>query len=340
MRGTEVIMIINPSFTFGTWNAARGADYNQLFLDREDAPDTSPNLGGLTSKNAGDKEMLQSIDLVREKLLGVTAEMLTKKADVYALQEVEGDDRADIQAFKDAGFTIIRPPRIKNPSFTDTAIAINPSKFEEPIENRSYNDAKTERDVTIAVAIEKATGKKIAFISGHIGGFNLEEKDPKIMKESAAEGDGDVERLIETLKDKCSDCDLFIMGADMNATPEIYENRFKSLKEDGFDLYRTNVPTSHMERTQQVLPVEMKDRELDYIFFKENKRETAETPNKFFAFLNRLFKKKTVIVAEIKKNDFLTLDAISSPSDHIPVFVKVEAVKKSLIGEFFRKIFG
>lgn len=314
-------------FTFGSWNAgSRTGDYTQLIRDRVDASEKSPNFSGLNPKNPDDQAMVGSIDKVRNKLLAETAKDLARTADVYALQEVSGDDRADIQAFKSSGFEIIRPPK-KNPlyaSATDTAVAINPAKFKN-IENRSFNDAASGRDFAVAVAIEKATGRRIAFISGHIAGFDLEGKKQKMMEE-AADGDRDIENMIATLKNICSDCDSVMIGADTNAIPEIYEKRFQLLTDAGFQLHRTGSPTSNLSRNFRGETVKIQERELDYIFVKNKK------PTGFLNFLRNLFKQEDVYVTKLVKGHIsLSLDPISSPSDHIPVFVKVEKLQKETL---------
>jgi endonuclease/exonuclease/phosphatase family metal-dependent hydrolase len=324
---------MNPSngFTFGSWNAgSRTGDYTQLIRDRIGATDKSPNFSGLMPSNPDDQAMVDSIGKVRDKLLGETAKDLARAADVYALQEVSGDDRADIKAFKSSGFEIIRPPK-KNPLYaseTDTAIAINPAKFKN-IENRSFNDTASGRDFAVAVAVEKATGRKIAFISGHIAGFDL-EAEKQIREEQAADGDGDIANMIATLKNICSDCDSVMIGFDTNAIPEIYKKRFQLLTDAGFQLYRTGSPTSNMSRNSRDETAKLQERELDYIFVKNKK------PSGFFNFLRNLFKNKDVYIIKkdvyvtklIRDNTSLSLDPISSPSDHIPVFVRVEKLQR------------
>jgi endonuclease/exonuclease/phosphatase family metal-dependent hydrolase len=314
---------MSQGFIFGSWNAGSNtADYTQLIRNRANASDEKPNFSEITSSdNSDDKSMINSIHAVRNKLLAETAKDLTRAADVYALQEVIGDDRADIQVFKDKGFEIIRPSK-NNPLYaseTDTAIAINPFKFKN-IENRSFTD------FAVAVAKEKATGRKIAFISGHIPGFNLEE-DQESIKEQASIGDAHIINMIAKLKDICADCDSVMIGADMNASPKIYKKRFQLLTKAGFKLHRTHLPTNNMSRNFQGQTPVLQERELDYIFVKKS--------NRFFDFFRKLFNKQKVYIAKlVADRTLLSLDPISSPSDHIPLFVRVEEVKKN-----FRSLF-
>ncbi|MDF2578265.1 MAG: hypothetical protein K0S74_1749 [Chlamydiales bacterium] len=361
----------NTGFTFGTWNVGTSAaDYEQLIRNREEASNQRPNIGSLSPYNRPDDQaFLDSINKVRDVLLSDIATRLAPTVDVFALQEVanyepknadnkseetgnepkeattkpdekkkeDKEQRPDISVLEAKGFQIIRPPvsRPENALYTDTAIAIHPRKFKD-IENRSFTDHIYDADFAIAVATEKATGKKVAFISGHIAGFNLEDPNPINLKEGATLGDGSIKQLIERLKTECSDCDTLLLGADMNSIPEIYKDRFKLFEDAGFTLHRTGAPTSNLSRKLgTVETAKLQERELDYVFTKHKK-----PTNRFSAFLGSLFKKETVHVTQIVDSKVpLSLDPISSPSDHIPVFVRVDTVKKkSLIGRSLNAI--
>lgn len=333
-------MNFNYGFVFGTWNGGSSSDdYLQLFRERENAPISSPNFSRLTSDNPDDKELIQSIANIRNKLLVETARELAWTVDVLALQEVSGNDRADIQEFIKQRFQIIRPPKninlppqnhLQYLSETDTAIIINPKKFNDVIQNRSFNDKYSGNDVAVAVAVEKTTNKKIAFVSAHITGFNLEEEDPAKLKEQASFGDGDIARMIEKLKADCSDCETIIVGVDINATTEKYVDRFLLFIDAGFQLIRTGKPTSNMSRNIQGKAAILQERELDYVFILDNYE-----PDPFFidihnpvrSILNELFKKNTAHTGEILTDGVrFTLDPISNPSDHIPVLVRVHDI--------------
>lgn len=320
-------MYESNGFTFGSWNAGTSAgDYAQLIRERKEATDKSPNFSGLSPSNPDDTAMVDSIANVRDKLLAETAKDLAHAADVYALQEVIGDDRADIQAFKSLGFEIFRAPRSGNPKWaseTDTAIAINPAKFKD-IENRSFN--LPTRDFAVVVAVEKATGRKIAFISGHFSGFDLEAEEQQ-KEEVAVAGDREIKDMIKELKSICADCDSVMIGSDTNATPEIYQKRFQLFANAGFQMHRTGSPTSNLSRSFfGNKAVKLQERELDYIFVMDNRSNKSRG---FLNTLRSLFKKREVYTTRLlKDNTQLSLDPISSPSDHLPVFVKVEKVQK------------
>lgn len=329
-------------FVFGSWNAGtNNRDYTLLFKDRDDAPKESFNFTSISKPE--DQQMVKSIAQVRKKLLEETAKDLVHAADVYALQEVKSDDRPDIKVFQKNGFQIYRPQskKPKDPADTrasDTAIAINPAKFSN-IKNKSFTTSGG-LDFAVVTCIEKSTGKKIAFVSGHIPGFNLEEKDQSIMRDGAETGDNEIRAVIDRIQDICADCDSVMFGADMNANPEIYNPRFQLLIDAGFEVHRTNSPTNNMERNtfNPERKVHLKERELDYIFIKK------QEPSGFFHALKKLFNRDTIQVAHIDKSrSNLTLDPISSPSDHIPIFIRVEEVAnspKGFLGSFVDKIFS
>ncbi len=319
----------SASFKFATWNSGSSVnDYTQLHQGKEE--------GNVEKSVWADPATMDSVQNVRNKLLGETAKDLASSVDVAALQEVMGEGRNDIEAFKAQGFDIVRPAR-KNQDYTDTAIAIHPDKFKN-IENRSFNDPVSDRDFAVAVGTEKATGKKIAFVSGHIPGFNLEEKNQKQLKEDAAEGDKDIKNLLAKLKEACSDCDTVIVGADMNASPEIHADRFNLFKDAGFAVHRTAKPTSLMTRKYGGGTPELKERELDYVFVAQKARKKG-----FVAKLKNIFKKETVHVSNLTNRaskEKLTLDPISNPSDHIPVYMRVEEMveKKSVISRMISSV--
>ena len=313
---------INCSFTFGTLNYGSSLeDYGQQIPNKKtDNADNKEQknfheIGRENEFKEEDNKFLDSIANLRNKLLSETAKDLARLADVYALQEVMSNDRKDIKVFINEGFQIIRPPRANNSTYTDTAIAIHPKKFHN-ISNRSLTIETT--DFAAAVATENATGKKIAFISGHISGFNIDAADEKIMKEGASPGDHEIEMLINALNENFSDCDSIFIGADMNAIYERYPDRFKLLEDAGFVVHRTHQPTNKMSRGfgGNTTPKTV-DRELDYIFVKHKE-------NRFVAFLRRLFKKETIKISIENNRSQLTLNPNSSPSDHLPVFLKVE----------------
>lgn len=333
----EIDMTEETGFTFGSWNAgANKNDYLQLIPDGNSA---EQNWSYLTNKDNPDAPALQaSMEKARNAFLEDTAKDLAGAADVYALQEVNGDDRPDITAFTSAGFRIIRPPR-KDPKYaskTDTAIAIHPKKFAE-ITDRSFNE------IAVAVATEKSTGRKIAFISGHIPGFEL-ESNPE--HSEADIGDNLLKDAIAKLNKACADCDSVIFGADMNASPEIYNQRFELLEKAGFKLHRTHAPTSHMSRNIKNKTPQLQDRELDYIFVRDQ-QPIKPKPSRLSGFLSKLFKKEKVDVVQlVKDRTSLSLRPNSCPSDHIPVFLKVDQVvlekrhwwsNKSIIPSIFKR---
>lgn len=306
------IVNVNQGFVFVTWNAGTGEeDYHHLFRDQTNAVSTErPSFQTLKNSDLPDDiTMMQSINNVRNKLLEETAKDLARMGDVFSLQEVPGNERKDIQAFRQAGFEIIRTPSTAG-SNTDTAIAINSKKFKD-IENRSII-LTSGRDITVAVGIERATGKKIAFVSGHIPGFDL--SDPTKIGDSDV-GDVAVTEALKAINNKCKDCDSVLMGADMNAMPEKYRNagvqndRFTQFENAKFKILRTNEPTNSFARERDGRTATLQERELDYVLLQSN-------PDL-----------KEVHTGRVIKN--LTGPSLTpmNPSDHIPVAVRIQAIQ-------------
>lgn len=285
----------NQPYTVGQWNA--GTNINDYLYHYD--------------KLSPDEPISEEIQNQYNTVSKLAPQTLAKTAHVFTLQEVPSNDREDIQALINNNFQIIRP---NNKEFTDTAIAIDLQKFKD-IENRSFTPKQGE-SCAIAVATEKSSGKKIAFVSAHISGFNLEM--PKEMMKSAAESDDNhLKKLLQHINQECSDCHTVIIGADVNASPEIYRDRFDIFKQEGFKTHRTNSPTQRMPANKTKLT----HRELDYFFVRTNKQEE----NKFIHFLKNLFSKDKVQIEKIDlEKKPLELDPKSTPSDHIPIFLSVQ----------------
>lgn len=305
------------NINFATWNAgADSRDYGQLFSDYENNRTKSPSVTQLMKAYDEDANCLfETLASVRNRLLCESAHSLTEEADVCALQEVYGDNREDIKTLKELGFTIIRPSSQPSLSDTDTAIAIRTEKFID-IENRSY---KEKSGFAIAVATEAQTRKKIAFVSAHIRGFDLEAVKQEL-EEGAAAGDRDISNLLNYLEGSCADCDTIFVGADMNAIPEIYQERFTLLENAGYELHRTGGATSLMSRNGMAETPLLQQRELDYIFVKHNRKQSGIY--KICSMWRKFF------LSSQKQDAYITqkLDPISTPSDHVPVYLRVTLV--------------
>lgn len=159
----------------------------------------------------------------------------------------------------------------------DTMVALHKKTFDK-IEDRSfYIDGSI--DVSLVKAEvkgeekaekkdeEEGSGTVMAFASLHIPGFKLEEKNADIRNDSAFFGDQICTRIAETLIQQTVDCDIVIVGADMNVICEMDPKRFETLKNHGFKLYRTASPTAKLASSEDANLVH---REIDYFWVKKN----------------------------------------------------------------------
>lgn len=103
----------------------------------------------------------------------------------------------------------------------------------------------------------------------------------------------------------------------MNAIPEIYNKRFQLFRNAGYELHRTGMPTSLLSHNGMGETPQLQQRELDYIFVKHNKKQSGI--NKIRSLCRQLlsFRQDDAYVTQ-------KLDPISTPSDHIPVYLKVK----------------
>jgi predicted NAD-dependent protein-ADP-ribosyltransferase YbiA (DUF1768 family) len=191
----------------------------------------------------------------RKKLQKEIAENLftSSQSDVFCLQEVQADNSPLLKIFSKNGFEIIRPLKGNSQpdENSDTALAINKKKFKD-IKNLSYMDALSDNvDFSMATAIDSANGKKVAFVSGHISGFpleNLSQLDDEIfknqMRATAESGDNQIKGLLQRIKETCEDCDIILFGGDMNASPDIYKERFALFEDAGFETSSPSSPSA------------------------------------------------------------------------------------------------
>jgi len=247
----------------------------------------------------------QAIEEERHRLQEQVAEKYfdSSTADVFCLQEVAKENSRLLPYFENKNFAIVRPIlSMKTPDKinegSDTVIAINKKRFKK-LELIPCMAGKTQvQDVAIVTAIDKQTKKKVAFISGHIAGFNLEEKDKQKQASGAITGDDAIKSILWNIEEVCKDCDHVIFGGDFNASKETYQPRFELLEDKGFQIFSSGAPTNLTMDPR--FATAMHKRELDHI------AALSELP---------------IVVTSIPSP--LTLDRTSSPSDHIPVIMKV-----------------
>jgi endonuclease/exonuclease/phosphatase family metal-dependent hydrolase len=326
----------NEGFVVGTWNVGKDTtDYMQNFsLEEiqeieakevakrpvgEDAIKFEPQEFVENSVLETFKRMQPVLGIKRTKLLGDTTNKISNDVDVLFMQEAtlnfetnqaNGDERADIDRLKKNGFDIYRPPsRRYGGRNTDLAIAIKPGKFNH-IENKCCQLGNDE--LALITATENISGKKVAFVSLHLEGFNFNEENEETKKESAERGDDQLKEQLNYLEQYCADCDTVIIGGDMNAVPEKYKARFDLLTNRNYTMHRVGAPTSYVSRlpSDARAKVEDPERELDYMFLRQKQSKG------FKAFLNRLFGRETVHIAQLANKGNLDVPIKTSGSDH------------------------
>lgn len=156
----------------------------------------------------------------------------------------------------------------------DSAIALSTARF-SAIANHSQRllAGEENRQVAIATAKDKVTGKTVAFVSAHLPGFNfLKDVDEKGIVQPPSDAPG--KELCKQIAQKLNSigpAQIRIIGADMNATPENAPQRFAELAKKGFTLYRTGKTTNAHTREGKKL----QERELDYFFVAQEPRKLS-----------------------------------------------------------------
>jgi endonuclease/exonuclease/phosphatase (EEP) superfamily protein YafD len=221
------------------------------------------------------------------------ANNIQELADVFCLQEAVEEARPLIKNLRSRGFTLYT---IDRPYF-DCAILLSP-QFTSP---HNHSKMLEGGDVALVTATHQPTGEKCTFVSAHSPGFKLEGS---IDKDDASYGDKYCKQIAEIL-DKLGTESLQIIGADMNAFPEIWPHRFEAFKTKQFEILRTGSPTNVMPKSTS-----HKTREIDYFFFKNNTSRGG--------FLS-LFDKKPSRKGAIIPQSSITWDPLKNGSDHLPI---------------------
>lgn len=262
------------------------------------------------------------------------AEYLSKEAHVYCLQEVTSENRELIMQLKDKNFEIIHFEN--EDKFFDTAIAIDKKRFKN-ITNRSIA-IKGNGDIAIATAVDRLTGQKIVFASGHVPGFNYLNKT--VIEEEEKYGDEYCEVFTQQLNE-INDGSLQMVGIDMNATPFIKwgeeridekdiqsksgQKRFTYFND--FTFRPTRCPTSVNEKGET-----HNERELDFFFSKIKKPKLSV----FFIlslicaiFVETFSNNRYSILSD--RDDKLWGNLELNCSDHVPIYHTVTAQMNSSI---------
>lgn len=190
------------------------------------------------------------------------AELLKEKADVYCLQEAPPaqDGCPLIDALKERNFKIIRAK-----DSSESVIAIDMNKFTY-VDNKSMGSNRA-----IAMVIHNAIGKKIVLASVHPGGFQFTDSTAQLQQDydsmgSLYENDNEIDFFTHSLAKL--NADMYIVGADMNATPEKWNNRFQYFTDNGFQTLKTHQPTAVNTNDKKD-----QEREIDYFFLKSKNGE-------------------------------------------------------------------
>jgi len=202
-----------------------------------------------------------------------TGDLLTapwQRPHIYCLQEVGplDLDRPLINRLVAANFAIIH----FEGAYRDSVVALDRTRFSQ-IENHSFVSNFENRYVAVATAVDHLTGQSVVIASAHVPGFSYlgmkqdREYGSDRGKDRAESGDALFTReLIPMMNHLAEPNTLQIIGADMNADPEIWPARFESLENASFDRIEpdsfTNVHLNFAERDHP----ELKTRKIDYLF--------------------------------------------------------------------------
>jgi hypothetical protein len=162
--------------------------------------------------------------------------------------------------------------------------------------------------VAIAAATDSISGKRIAFISAHVPGFDFSAKNLTI---EAADGDLFCKEIVKAVR-SMKDCQLHILGSDMNCNPEIWKGRFEIFLEQGFQLWRTHAPTNVNSRDENV-----REREIDFLLV------WKEPASKLANLISYLSLSENTVKATKQYPDLLGWDPEKNPSDHQPIFFEL-----------------
>lgn len=247
----------------------------------------------------GSREQEQAFINEHAKIEESSAISLQDKANAYCLQEVVDENRPLIKNLKEKGFEIIH---LNNDQpYFDAAIALDKNRFKDIVNHSMVIDRK---DVAIATATDILTNQKVTFVSAHVPGFNLEN----LIEEEKQDGDNFCQKLATNLR-KIGGTQ--IIGADMNGTTEIANERFQAFTKNGLLIHKTDCPTNVCPRSE-----DYKLREFDYFFAKNNQS--------FWQKIKSIFKTTIQYSCAIKKGNCFGLDEGINPSDHAPIFLKVK----------------
>lgn len=157
-----------------------------------------------------------------------------------------------------------------------TILLLDNNRFTS-IENLSSSNMNNIQNLAIATAIDRITQKKVAFVSAQLTRFDIVKANPEAALNSA-----EVNQIIKILKERCSDCELQVIGIDMNSDRKVNpdgpgQERFKIFIQQGFKILQTGKGTNF------TLEEKPNEREFDYFIFK-NAQSASSCWEKFKSF--------------------------------------------------------
>jgi hypothetical protein len=173
---------------------------------------------------------------------------------------------------------------------SDTAIALDNAIFGN-IENHSCRISLTgiasgqdsisafKKDVAIATAVHRESGKKFCFVSAHVPGFDYTNLTPG---EVANTGDNYCEQIAEKVQNlfQLHNCHI-VMGADMNANLKLHfegAKRFKLFLERGLTISGSGQPTN----ITLCEDPQYQAREIDYFILSQGLNSEIQKHNRGF----------------------------------------------------------
>lgn len=262
--------------------------------------------------------------------------------DVIFLQEVGKKNRQFIEKLKTKNY-VLKHMEKESP---DGAIALNPNRFDINTTNnyscvffvkafiQSTDKFESQDwDCAICVATDNVSGKRFAFVSGHIPGFDY-SANGELLQKAANAGNEYCQKLLKKLeeikkteKENGTPVDSVIIGADVNGSPEKIPSRFEILKLGRVKVKRTNSPTN-----THAMDATDKEREIDF-FMTEKKLSTLAQKIKYF------FLGGEKIKVSAKTFKIFSFEKDKNMSDHKPILGRVTFGKESLFNRI-RKYFS
>ncbi len=269
-----------------------------------------------------------------------------QKPAVINLQEVYNSNRNIMEWLSEEGYAVFQRERTNKQNekfYGDTAIAIDTKQFTD-ISSLDMDNIDSPDKFTFVKATHKKSKEEFIFVSIHMPGYGLEFPETTTANEmeqaqsnmaSSIEGSvfhsakqlGD---CFKKLKEAFPQAKIIVQG-DFNTNPDLFDpakhdwvnrtiedlNIFKLLKENSnLELHRTEAPTE-----RNMLADKFFDREIDFALTDNDLEgrfhlvDEEELP----------FELRLVDVDENKK---IHLDPHALPSDHRPLFGKVERKMK------------